>query len=296
IFVRGRDGQVVIEREFTDQKIRGSNPTSASRPPLSRLGQPGSIPALVQPSVGMAVRHRMGATADQYSSIFESCSRTLDLLWPWCIPRATLLLVTKAHQCELPVVASIGPIGAVDQWPTGALMTNECDLTTTFTVDWVTRLVESIWVLSLNVQLSRSAVAPIRCLAAMPHEGGTRARILSGCLSLDRGSREAEVGFEPRTFWSVNSRANQLSHLAVVTQIRKIRNSNRLTTAVISDENDSERKPYLQCTIHKLTENSSTAHDRFHPSWGSSDRRSPRVSVNLMFYLEPNCMKLENIH
>ncbi|KAG5453639.1 hypothetical protein CSKR_111578, partial [Clonorchis sinensis] len=39
--------------------------------------------------------------------------------------------------------------------------------------------------------------------------GGTRAGILPGCPSLDRGSREAErVGFEPRTFRSVNSRSN----------------------------------------------------------------------------------------
>ncbi|KER30515.1 hypothetical protein T265_03123 [Opisthorchis viverrini] len=36
-----------LEREFTDRKVRGSNPTSASRLPLSRLGQPGSIPALL---------------------------------------------------------------------------------------------------------------------------------------------------------------------------------------------------------------------------------------------------------
>ncbi|KAG5454320.1 hypothetical protein CSKR_109228 [Clonorchis sinensis] len=36
-----------LEREFTDLKVCGSNPTrSASRLPLSRLGQPGSIPAL----------------------------------------------------------------------------------------------------------------------------------------------------------------------------------------------------------------------------------------------------------
>ncbi|KER21493.1 hypothetical protein T265_15082, partial [Opisthorchis viverrini] len=42
-------------------------------------------------------------------------------------------------------------------------------------------------------------------------------------------------------------------------------------------------------TTHKVVENSSTAHDRFRPSaWGSSGRRRPRVSVNLMFYLNPN--------
>ncbi|KAG5442805.1 hypothetical protein CSKR_112268 [Clonorchis sinensis] len=49
----------------------------------------------------------------------------------------------------------------------------------------------------------------------MPPEGSTRAGILPGCPSLDRGSREAEVGFEPRTFRSVNSRSNHLSHLAL---------------------------------------------------------------------------------
>ncbi|KER30240.1 hypothetical protein T265_03295 [Opisthorchis viverrini] len=37
-----------------------------------------------------------------------------------------------------------------------------------------------------------------------------------------------------------------------------------------------------------VAENSSTAHDWFRPSWGSSGRRSPRVSVNLMFYLNLN--------
>ncbi|KER32163.1 hypothetical protein T265_12862, partial [Opisthorchis viverrini] len=60
---------------------------------------------------------------------------------------------------------------------------------------------------------NRSAVAPFRCLAAIPPEGCTRAGILSGCPSLDRGSREAEVGFEPRTF---RSSANLLTGRSVV--------------------------------------------------------------------------------
>ncbi|KAG5447575.1 hypothetical protein CSKR_101341 [Clonorchis sinensis] len=55
-----------LERERTDRKVRGSNPASASRLPLSRLGQPGSIPALVLPSGGMAARHRKGATAELF--------------------------------------------------------------------------------------------------------------------------------------------------------------------------------------------------------------------------------------
>ncbi|KAG5455066.1 hypothetical protein CSKR_104572, partial [Clonorchis sinensis] len=65
-----------LERERTDRKVRGSNPTSASRLPLSRLGQPGSIPALVLPSGGMATRHRKGATAERFSfdSVAENSS------------------------------------------------------------------------------------------------------------------------------------------------------------------------------------------------------------------------------
>ncbi|KAG5451073.1 hypothetical protein CSKR_105579, partial [Clonorchis sinensis] len=36
-----------------------------------------------------------------------------------------------------------------------------------------------------------------------------------------------------------------------------------------------------------VAETSSTAHDRFRPSWGSSGRRSPRFSVNCMFHVNP---------
>ncbi|KER27701.1 hypothetical protein T265_05327 [Opisthorchis viverrini] len=46
-----------LERQFTDRKVHDSNPTSNSRLPLSRLGQPGSVPALVLPSGSMAAWH-----------------------------------------------------------------------------------------------------------------------------------------------------------------------------------------------------------------------------------------------
>ncbi|KAG5445017.1 hypothetical protein CSKR_105029 [Clonorchis sinensis] len=46
-FIEGDEIAQRLEREFTD-----------------RLGQPGSIPALVLPSGGMAVRHRKGVTAE----------------------------------------------------------------------------------------------------------------------------------------------------------------------------------------------------------------------------------------
>ncbi|KER25018.1 hypothetical protein T265_14287, partial [Opisthorchis viverrini] len=69
-----------LERGFTDRKVRGSNPTSATRLPLSRLGQPGIIPALVLPSGGMAARHRKGATVEHFLSFFFTRSFPVQLL------------------------------------------------------------------------------------------------------------------------------------------------------------------------------------------------------------------------
>ncbi|KAG5441561.1 hypothetical protein CSKR_111412 [Clonorchis sinensis] len=59
-----------LEREFTGRKVHVSTPTSASRLPLSGLGQPGGI--LVLPSGSMASRHRNGFTAER--SFFLVCS------------------------------------------------------------------------------------------------------------------------------------------------------------------------------------------------------------------------------
>ncbi|KER29543.1 hypothetical protein T265_03842 [Opisthorchis viverrini] len=55
---------------------------------------------------------------------------------------------------------------------------------------------------------------PFRCPGTMPRDGSARAGILSGCPSLDRGSREAKVGFESQTFRSINLPSNHLVHLA----------------------------------------------------------------------------------
>ncbi|KER34038.1 hypothetical protein T265_00223 [Opisthorchis viverrini] len=55
-----------LEREFTDRNVHGSNPISASRICPSRLGRPGSIPALVPPSAGIAARYQKGATAERF--------------------------------------------------------------------------------------------------------------------------------------------------------------------------------------------------------------------------------------
>ncbi|KAG5447233.1 hypothetical protein CSKR_114253 [Clonorchis sinensis] len=52
-----------LDRSSRDAEVRGSKPTSASRLPLSRLGQSGIRSALVVPSGGMAAGHRKGASA-----------------------------------------------------------------------------------------------------------------------------------------------------------------------------------------------------------------------------------------
>ncbi|KER23701.1 hypothetical protein T265_08467 [Opisthorchis viverrini] len=46
-------------------------------------------------------------------------------------------------------------------------------------------------------------------------------------------------------------------------------------------------------TTHKVVKNSSTAHDRFRPSWGSSGRRSPQVSVNLISPKTVSCTSIK---
>ncbi|KER23578.1 hypothetical protein T265_08570 [Opisthorchis viverrini] len=52
---------------------------------------------------------------------------------------------------------------------------------------------------------------------------------------------------------------------------------------------------FIKETTHKVAENSPTAHDLFRPfTSGSGGRRSSRISVNLMIYLNPNRTVLEN--
>ncbi|KER24257.1 hypothetical protein T265_08049 [Opisthorchis viverrini] len=63
-------------------------------------------------------------------------------------------------------------------------------------------------------------VTSFRCLTAIPPEGCTRVGILPGCPSLDRGSREAKVGFGPQTLRSVKSRSNHLEHLVPANTIK----------------------------------------------------------------------------
>ncbi|KER29760.1 LOW QUALITY PROTEIN: hypothetical protein T265_13302 [Opisthorchis viverrini] len=87
---------------------------------------------------------------------------------------------------------------------------------------WV-RIISNVQILNDN----RPAVTPAWCLIAMPNERSTRAGILSGCLSLDGRSRDAEVGFEPRTFRSIKAeRRDWPKWLEHEFTDRKVRRSN----------------------------------------------------------------------
>ncbi|KAG5452220.1 hypothetical protein CSKR_114348 [Clonorchis sinensis] len=86
------------EREFTDRKVRGSNPTSASRLPLSRFGQPDSIPAPVLPLGGMAARRRKGVTAERlfFFIIFHHSRSTKDRIS--CLPLTRMFRFSNSQQ------------------------------------------------------------------------------------------------------------------------------------------------------------------------------------------------------
>ncbi|KER31396.1 hypothetical protein T265_12974 [Opisthorchis viverrini] len=92
-----------LEREFTDRKVCGSNRTSASRIPLSRLGQPGNIPALVLPPVGMAAKHGEGATTERFFSVLYSlmmCHRSIiSVLKVVRLPDANSAADTQSLSC-----------------------------------------------------------------------------------------------------------------------------------------------------------------------------------------------------
>ncbi|KAG5447646.1 hypothetical protein CSKR_107820 [Clonorchis sinensis] len=57
---------------------------------------------------------------------------------------------------------------------------------------------------------------------------------------------------------------------------------------------DIMQRIFIKETTVKVAKICLIARDRFRLSWGSSGRRSPRVPVNLVFYLNLNCTKLDN--
>ncbi|KAG5440988.1 hypothetical protein CSKR_109694 [Clonorchis sinensis] len=200
-----------LEREFTERKVRDSNPTSASRLPLSRLRQPGSIPALVLPSGCMAARHRKDVTAE-------------------------------------PLEADVADVQGTNK--------------------------KAPSVLSTTLGSRRSPRASIN---------------LTFCLNPNCTKLAKYTHLQARAMDKVRQ-PNVLHQAASYLSCYDIRDIaiHRPPHVSVGAIFEISQYIFIKETTHKVAENSSTAHDRFRTSWGSSGRRSPRVSVNLMFYLNPN--------
>ncbi|KER28131.1 hypothetical protein T265_04967 [Opisthorchis viverrini] len=199
---------------------------------------------------------------------------------------------------------------------------------------------------NFETERKRSAVAPFRCLAAMPpeikHEGWDTARLpkprqgkssgggrirttdLPSMMDTDMPNRTRNqfiqfIRYKPCAIstlvpavtvsvsgnWeSVGHTAKHWTHVRLVLELSSyalktialMHNAETFhTSGSIQKFQQWKKKQKLRKeTTHKVAENSSTAHDRFRPSTsGSSGRRSPRVSVNLMIYLNPNSTVFE---
>ncbi|KAG5453775.1 hypothetical protein CSKR_113832 [Clonorchis sinensis] len=218
-----------LECEFTDHKVRGSNPTSASRLALSGLGQPGIILALVLPSGGMAVRHRKGATAERFGT--ELCTTNIAQLLR---REPTDQKVRGSNRTPtsrlLPARLEQSGWNSANMLPSGGVTAKHRKIRR-----------ERLAIQGCNKKKdNRSTVTPFRCLAVMPSEGSTKTGILPGCPSLDRGGREAGVGFEPRTF-----RETGLAHCrrrTILAQIVDTKKKQLYCTGSKMDLEDKERE------------------------------------------------------
>ncbi|KAG5452951.1 Solute carrier 12 member 9, partial [Clonorchis sinensis] len=193
--------------EFTVLKVRGSNPTYASRLLVSKLGQRGSIPALVLPSGGMATRHRKRVTAGRFSR--DRRGRidtpvhhfplpleqrfTKDIVIDNGNPERYIELFRRQACCRLQPDFLI--INKNKSFSYSTLPAPNCHATRRKHEGWDTARLPKP---TQGMSRGRGGVrtTDLACLAATPPERSTRSGILSGCSSLDR-SRDAEFGFEP---------------------------------------------------------------------------------------------------
>ncbi|KER32582.1 hypothetical protein T265_01452 [Opisthorchis viverrini] len=238
-----------LELEFTDREVRGSNPTSACRLPLSRLGQPGSIPALAFPWGGMAARHQKDAMAGgkTHELIQEIALNHIHVAVSSCgILRRAIKTVNEKD--ALPISHSLQSTNQYQQNAlTGHILPQTC-----------------------SSEVARGRLYP---------------RYSEESWNLD-----TEVATANATQERVEAENTRIQAWKTIQDAEKqTREQQKLTT---------DRLIFIKETTHKVDENSSTTNERFRPSWSSSSRRSPQVSVNLMFYLNPNwnvCEKYTNL-
>ncbi|KAG5452721.1 hypothetical protein CSKR_102150, partial [Clonorchis sinensis] len=120
--------------------------------------------------------------------------------------------------------------------------------------------------------------------AAMAPKGSTRAGILSGCPSLDRGSREAEVGFEPLTFRTVNSRSNHMSHLY----------NHELFRVLVVKKRKKWTGKGLNASLPQLFRSTYTFRRSFRQPGGKLTTKMPLTSVssNVLQRLQPDALRI----
>ncbi|KAG5441122.1 hypothetical protein CSKR_102777 [Clonorchis sinensis] len=151
-------------------------------PPLSRLGQPGSIPALMQPSGGITVRHRKDATVERFFVVNIPSNGTLLGIKTLKDNNPTHTALFAGEHLDVPTRTTLN--GLYLQTQSYLLFVNVlhegCLIFQQVRVTFRTLF---------SVQ-HRSDVTSLRCLTVMPPEGSTRAGILPSCPILDRdGSR-----------------------------------------------------------------------------------------------------------
>ncbi|KAG5446638.1 hypothetical protein CSKR_108294 [Clonorchis sinensis] len=229
-----------LDREFTDRKVRGSNPASASRLPLSRLGQP----AVAQPSCFLRVAWQLGTERVlQLNDFFQMIVLTTSFL--------------SFHSSAVHI-----------QWPCRDLNPGRvtCDAS----------------VLPLLHQRTLDASEFPRLKIYLDHQ-------LSCSFAL-----QAKVSLKASSLLiKVWMHCCPLGDCLRSTVSRLVRCTPLNVLCYTVEWTDGCQCPQEECvwtrySTNKLAEICSKAYCRFRLSWGSSGRRSPRVSGNLMFYLNPN--------
>ncbi|KAG5447150.1 hypothetical protein CSKR_107956 [Clonorchis sinensis] len=243
-----------LGHEITYRKVSGSNPTCALRLLLSRLEQPDNI-ALIIPSGGLAARHRKGATVELI--ILESTIK-------FFMKETTHKVAENPSTAHDRLRPAWGSSGRCSPRVSVNLMFYLNPNWTGF--DKYTHLLIN---LVFTGNSSRLIVQLVRYLSY--HSIFSYRKLLTRFLKTLR---------QPTTGFALNGKI--LFWLAKSEQPDQ---SWKLLRSVNSVCN-------IKHATHKVAENSSTTHDRFCPFWDSLGRRRPRASVNLMFYLKPNCTEL----
>ncbi|KER33182.1 hypothetical protein T265_00879 [Opisthorchis viverrini] len=249
-------------------EVCGSSPTSASRLPLCKFGQPGSIPALVLHSGGMVVWHRKGAIAGRFFNLVDHSNGLFFL-----VECSSQISIHTAKELTDKIWRDSSS-GQSANLLTGKSVVRTRPLHLVFTCLGLGSLTVSqpLYFLWVARQLGSERVLQLNDFSP------NRKKITN-----DQGSLSRGVHSDPQFFHHIKR-----SPLSVRLVSKPRRPPNRASAALSQPTWEFISPATTTTSEPDVVGNSSTAHERFRPSWGLSRRRSPRVSVNLMFYLNPS--------